>query len=59
MTDFSTGRLDPASRLSLEHPQEQRDPGPGRRRNPKPPQPKQADGEEPPDEPQHELDQMA
>jgi hypothetical protein len=60
MADFVTGRLDPASRVTLEHQLDQRDQdAAAKRRTPKRP-PAKTEPEEPEDdEPPHELDQMA
>jgi hypothetical protein len=60
MADFSTERLDPTSRVTLEHQQDQRDQDAAtRRRVPKRPPPKVEPEEPADDEPSHELDQMA
>ena len=60
MADFITGRLDPASRLTLEHQQDQRDQDAAtKRRAPKRPPAKTEPEESEADEPPHELDQMA
>jgi hypothetical protein len=60
MVDFITERLDPASRVTLEHQQDQHEQNAAaRRRVPKRP-PARAKDEDPAEgEPSHELDQMA
>ncbi len=60
MADFITGRLDPASKLTLEHQLDQRDQdAAAKRRAPKRPPSKTEPEELEDDEPPHELDQMA
>ena len=59
MADFITERLDPASRVTLDQPEQRDQNAATRRRAPKRPPAKVQPDEPAEDEPSHELDQMA